>query len=131
MRWLRASGFDVTVIEAKATFNQKRSRFIAQSVAPGTCDIVGNDSAGRAVFIELKAPGRRSTLREQQRDFLQRKIKTGCFAVVVDSVEMLKEFYSVWTSHDASLRFHYLESVLPKKSEPKKDSPKSDSDFPW
>jgi hypothetical protein len=118
MKWLRANGFDCTVVESKSTFSKQKNRFISQSAAPGTCDIVGNDPTGRAVFIELKAKGRIGTLRENQRNFLERKIRTGCFAVVVDSVESLQQFYNVWTSYDPSLRAHYLESLLPERKEP-------------
>lgn len=93
LKWLRDNGFSINVVESKAIYNRKSERYISQSVAPGFVDLVGNDKIGLGVFIELKAKGRRSTLRDNQRAFLQEKINTGCFAVVVDSVELLEKQY--------------------------------------
>jgi hypothetical protein len=90
LSFLENNSFHVNVVESKATFNQQQQRFISSSVKSGFADIVGNHYTGIAVFIELKAPGRRSTLRDNQREFLLSKIETGCFAVCIDSVELLE-----------------------------------------
>jgi len=63
LKWLRSEGFHIKVYEAKATYSPKAGRFIQQSMQAGTVDLMGNDRLGRGAFIELKAPGRRSTLR--------------------------------------------------------------------
>jgi hypothetical protein len=124
MAWLKLHGFHCTVVEAKSTFNPVARRYISQSVKAGTVDVIGNDSEGRAVFIELKAPGRRSTLSEKQRDFLELKISQMCFAVCIDSVEMLAETYSHWLSLPPLERQKFLLAQLPsKKTGPAESDP--------
>lgn len=126
MFWLKQKGFDVHVVESKAVFNPKAGRYLSSQLVPGFSDICGNDSNGRAVFIECKAPGRRSTLREVQFKFLSNKIHSSAFAVVVDSHELLETYYSKWISLSGSEAREYLASVLPKCH-----SPGIDDDFPW
>lgn len=92
--WLRDNGFSCHVIEAKATYNPKAGAYISAPVIKGMPDIVGCTPKGVACFIELKAPGRRSTLKPHQRNFLKTKITYGCFSVCVDSVAMLEKFYA-------------------------------------
>src|SRR6185503_12295981 len=96
--WLNTNGFDVDNIESKAQFVEKAGTYISQAQTPGHPDIMGNDVHGRAVFIELKAPGRISSLRANQRKFLVRKIKTNCFAIAADSIECIESLYSGWQS---------------------------------
>ena len=90
-------GFDVSVIDSKATYSTNLERYAKSKSAPsGFPDITGNDDRGMAVFIELKAKGKLSTLRPAQKIFLLRKIQSGCFAVVVDSADLLFDLYSQW-----------------------------------
>jgi hypothetical protein len=90
-------GFDVSVIESKATYSKNLERYTKSKSAPvGISDIVGNDDRGMAVYVELKAKGKLSTLRPAQKIFLLRKIQSGCFAVVVDSADLLFDLYSQW-----------------------------------
>lgn len=125
--WLRANGFHVNVIEAKAVYNRKLDRYVAQTVSPGFVDIAGNDKTGLGTFIELKAPGRRSTLRENQREFLLQKIETGCFAVCIDSVNLLESQYLRFTELRQKQQFEFskdfLRAALPKKKDEKDDGP--------
>lgn len=105
---------DVDIVESKATYSKNKERYSANKNVPeGFSDLVGNDSNGLAVFIELKARGKLKTLRPKQRAFLERKIKQGCFACVVDSGEMLSELYIKFLSLPASERPKYLLSTLP------------------
>jgi hypothetical protein len=94
MKWLGENGFSCHTIESKATYSFSASRYLSGQSEPGMSDIVGCTPDGIGAFIELKAPGRRSTLKEHQREFLVSKIKLGAFAVCVDSVKALEE---VWT----------------------------------
>lgn len=90
MPWLRQNRFSINVIEAKATWSPEVGRYTSGQTAPGVVDLFGCTPDGLGCFIELKAPGRRATLREGQRAFLIDKIKCGCFAVCIDSVECLE-----------------------------------------
>ena len=52
-------GFDVSVIESKATYSKNLERYTKSKSAPvGISDIVGNDDRGMAVYVELKAKGK-------------------------------------------------------------------------
>ncbi len=125
LEWMRSCGFDVNVIESKAVFNPSLGRYLNSQASPGMSDCIGNDKDGIAVYVEFKAPGRRSTLRENQLDFLKRKINLKCFSVVVSSHIELQEFYQKWLSlraQDSNLAQQYLLDILPKKKATK-DSP--------
>ncbi len=101
-------GFDVSVIDSKATYSTNLERYAKSKSAPGGFpDIVGNDDRGMAVFIELKAKGKLSTLRPAQKIFLLRKIQAGCFAVAVDSADLLFELYSQWRKDPQKFLLEY------------------------
>ena len=119
LAWCRNRGWDVNVIEAKSTYSESAGRYIAQSVAPGFSDIAGNTQVGLAVYIELKAPGKLSTIRQQQREFLLRKIGQGCFAVCVDSVSRIETLWNGFCK--AYNKKEYLVEVLPKYRTTDKD----------
>lgn len=62
MQWLKASGFSCHSIEAKAVYSFEVGRYVRGQTDAGVADLFGSSPGGLAVFIELKAPGRRSTL---------------------------------------------------------------------
>lgn len=97
MSWMKSQGFNMTIVESKAVYNVKAQRYLHSQAVRGMSDAVGNDAFGIGVFIEFKAKGRRSTIKEHQIDFLKHKIQTNCFAVVVDSVDLLKTYYQEWS----------------------------------
>ena len=114
--WCNRQQWDVDVIEAKAKFNTATMQYTGRAASPGVADIIGNTQNGLSTYIELKSKGRRvgSALAPKQRAFLTRKIRTGCFAVMADSVEYIDR---VW-SHFCSLptkehRVAYLLNELP------------------
>lgn len=110
----KALQFDVDIIESKATFSKNANRYLKSRSAPeGISDIVGNDSNGIAVFIELKAKGKLKTLRPKQREFLIRKIESCCFAVVIDNPENITKYYLRFLSLPKIERQAYLKSILP------------------
>lgn len=117
MPWLKTNGFSVNVIESKATYDLKAGRYIGQSVKQGFVDIAGNYKTGLGVFIELKAPGKRSTLRPAQREFLLDKIETGCFAVCIDSLMLLKNQFERFMLHQKHGQYQlakdFLKAALP------------------
>jgi len=97
--WMRSLGWDVQVIESKATYDSRSGRYISQSVKAGYSDCSGNTNTGLSVYVEFKAPGRLSTLRFNQREFLLKKIESGCFAVCVDGTSHLK---TLWKDYNLS-----------------------------
>lgn len=96
LKTLRSAGFCLDVVEASNYDRIKQAVVHDIKVAAGYSDISGNDKLGFAVYIEAKAPGKRSSLRELQRMFLERKIKSGAFACVSDSDVHVVELYSKW-----------------------------------
>lgn len=117
LAWLSGQGFCVSVVESKAHYSKAAGAYLGQSAPSGFPDIVGNDRHGRAIYIELKAPGKLSTVRPAQVLFLLRKIETNCFACVIDSLERLQELYQFWDQTvERDARENYLRSRLPKKA---------------
>lgn len=108
LEWLREVGCDVNVVEAKATFNPKIGMYLNSMTTPGMADIVGNDSEGFAIYVELKAKGKLSTLRDNQYEFLKRKILTFSFGVCIDSLDLLKDYYKNWKAMPTYAGREYL-----------------------
>lgn len=117
LHWLRLQGFDVYVVESKATFSQASQSYRSSSAMPGFSDIVGCDNHGVFLAIELKAKGRLSTLKEHQRKFLMEKISRGGFGACVDSVESLKTIYQKWNCITGEVAKQFLIDSLPKQKE--------------
>lgn len=114
LAWAKNHQLFLHVVESKAVFSQAAGGYLRGQTEPGFLDLVGNDSSGRALFVELKALGRRSNLSELQYEFLKKKIEQNSFAVVVDSSEKLHEFYYTWLKSKNPQG--YLLSILPVPS---------------
>jgi len=112
LQLLRSKGWFVEVVESKAVFSQAAGRFLRGQATTGFVDIVGCTSSGQSVAIELKALGRRSSLREQQREFLNQVICRGGFGCVVDSAAFLESLHRAYL---ANPRPETLSDFLPKK----------------
>lgn len=112
IEYLKSINCDGDVFEAKATFSQEKQRFVSAAMKSGIVDWGGNFPNGLAIWIEFKAKGKLKTIRENQRNFLIRKISTNCFAVCVDSLECLKKHIEEFKKSDN--RKKYLLSVLPE-----------------
>lgn len=101
LEWMRSQGWDVQIMESKATYNPKAGMYLRNtSVSTGTCDCIGTMPDGKFVAIEFKAPGRLSTFasdrNHMQRDYIISKIRSGAFAAVVDSVARLEKIHAAW-----------------------------------
>lgn len=128
LEYMRALKWDVNIFEAKATFDPKRGVYRQQSMKSGIADCMGSLPDGIECAIEFKAPGKLYTFayprNEKQQIFIQRKIMSNCFAVVVDSVERLDTIYKRWREHrdanDLDFARMYLLSMIPA-AKPKKD----------
>ena len=111
MTWAKEYGFDLTVVDSSGygTWDNKKVGEL------GVTDLIGNYKA-LSVWIELKAKGKLSTIRYDQYKFLERKAQAGCFAVCVDSVDLLKEIWSQWLYKKTVGQgpIEYLLDVLPK-----------------
>lgn len=100
MFWAHQNGFWLHIIEAKAQYSVHLKRYSKKnSGAPaGFPDLVGIGPGGIPCFIELKAPGKLSTLRLNQEIFLMEAINRGAFAVVTDSENHLEAIWKEWKS---------------------------------
>lgn len=115
LTYLRNINCDVDVVEA-STWDATLGRHVKSSVRAGFSDLVGNFETGTALFIELKALGRRSTIksRQDQLDFLVKKIKTNCFACCTDCVDHINNLFLQWQKLDTYNRQALLFSDLPQ-----------------
>jgi len=108
MKWMRDHKMDVELIEASGGVNQ----FGGIAVKNGYSDCSGCDRFGYAVYVEFKAPGKIKTLRPQQRDFLEKKIRSNAFAIVTDSIERLDELYNAWVVRRQCYDFKRAQELL-------------------
>jgi len=116
LKWMRDRGFSVDVFEAKATYNPRAGAWLQQSMKAGVVDIMGSTNLGIMLAVELKAPAKLKTLRENQRLFLIEKIAANAFACVTDSVARLADIYNTWLGYryvDQEKARAYLMSMLP------------------
>jgi hypothetical protein len=112
----KSLGMSLHVVESKATFSQATGRYTGSAMRAGIPDIIGCDADGFSVWIEAKAKGRKSTLRDNQREFLEKKISSNCFAVVLDCAGMLESTYKIWKKIGRTdQRQSYLKGLLPTK----------------
>lgn len=94
LEYMKSLGCKLTVVESKAVFSQSSGRYLSGQTIAGFPDIVGLNSQGLFLGLELKALGRRSTLKNHQRLFLTQIIHSNGFACVTDSVSHLSSLYS-------------------------------------
>lgn len=82
------------IVDSSAVYSHGAGRYLRGKADPGFPDATGFNNDGRALYVEFKAPGRRSTIRIGQYEFLRRAILNDCFAVVCDSLESFVEDYT-------------------------------------
>jgi hypothetical protein len=105
-QWLKLHGWPYSIVDSRATFNSRAGRFLKNPTAPeGFSDIVGCTPSGIAIFLELKAKGRKS-VRAKQRVFLMERVLAGAIAGVVRSVDELVSLASMTMEQ----RIEWLES---------------------
>jgi len=97
--WSRINNFWLHRIESKATYSSRLKMYTYNTPAPkGFPDVCGLGPNGEPVFIELKAKGKRSTLRIEQYQFLKTAIERQAFAVCIDDIDDLATQYQTYTS---------------------------------
>lgn len=94
--WLDKMLFSYSVVESKAVFSRSANRYLKGQTEAGFSDIVATSDEGYSCFIELKSPGKLSTLRPLQYEFLKDKISKNAFAVCIDSVDLLESLWLEW-----------------------------------
>lgn len=123
LAWMRSMGWDVDIYESKSSYDPDRDRYISQSMKAGTADCMGHIPDGHGAIVEFKAKGKLATFAHpkniRQQEFIDRKIKIGAFACVVDSVDRLTEIYVQWSrlkEHSFGAAQKYLESMVPRRT---------------
>ena len=118
LAWMRENEWVVEIYESKAT--QVNGVWRNQAMKAGHADCAGVMPDGIACAVEFKAPGKLSSFNrggnERQKDFIIKRIHSGSFACVVDSVERLLLIYDKWSEVKAvnpQEAKHYLLSQLP------------------
>jgi len=89
-------GFSIDIVESKGVWSAEAGQYAHGKTRAGFSDLVGNDDRGRAVYIEVKAPGKRQNLSSGQHFFLVEKIKTNAFAIACDSIAYFDDVYTRW-----------------------------------
>lgn len=119
LQYYSDNNFFINRYESKAKRIQLKSGaslWRTAGVEIGTPDLLGCCPNGFIHANEVKAKGRRSTLREEQREFLTQVIIHGGFGVCCDSVEYLRKVYAYWIGlRNLRERKQFLLDQLPKR----------------
>lgn len=120
MTWLKQNAFSMDIFDSKATWSPGAKTFRKnRSLVEGCADLLGVSPEGYFVAIELKAPKKETICRVEQRRFLERKILSNGFGIVVSSVDALSESWSAWLNLRKENKLieaqKYLLDKLPKK----------------
>lgn len=120
VEWLKTNAFSIDVFDSKATWSPGAKTFRKnRSLVEGCADLLGVSPEGYFVAIELKAQKKETICRIEQRRFLERKIRSNGFGIVVSSVDALSESWSSWLALRKENKLleaqQYLLSKLPKK----------------
>jgi hypothetical protein len=118
----REAGIKIFKYESKAMFSESMGAYIKGVVPVGHSDLAGRFTNGVAVYLEAKAPGRRSRLKPHQREFLVDAIRDNCFAACVDNISDLKDL--ILRYNRAENKVALLLSALPPETEANHDSGK-------
>lgn len=111
--WCLKQNISVHVFDSKATWSPSAKTFKrTTAMRVGVSDLIGLDSSGLFVAIELKAPGKEKVCRLEQKQFLEDVINHNGFGCVVSSVEQLESLYLEFKSKKNKT---LLLNALPKK----------------
>jgi len=139
VNWMKNQGWEVENSKAEAKYNSRIGKYIKTDLQSGMTDTRGWDSNDRPFYVEFKSPGKRSNVYgspskgnlNRQSDFILKQIRRGCFSVVVDSKEMLIEYWLKWTffmdNDEKDQAKDFLIKMMPK--EPKRRKSESSHIF--
>jgi hypothetical protein len=108
IKWCRAQGISIDIVDAASAWERGSESYSRTHVRSGFSDAVGVMANGRAIYIEFKAPGKRCTLKEHQREFLIEKINNNAFACCTDSIDHIKNLLFKWKEN---IRLRYNENA--------------------
>ena len=120
LSWLQMNGFHAFRVESQAAYNPNSGHYTSSFAPTGCSDILGTTPCGRSLYLEVKAPGKRSTLKNHQRDFLLEGIRRGSLACCSDSVQHFQNLYDSWLLTDE--RSDLLTKDLPLSKKIKTES---------
>lgn len=101
-------------VDSSAVYNPATSCYLHSQAPLGTSDLLGTTPHGFSAYIECKAPGKLSTLREAQRSFLIQGIEHFGFAIVTDHPSKFLDYYQTFLNLSRCERKKYLYTLLPK-----------------
>jgi hypothetical protein len=107
LNYLESIGWLMSEVDSKAVYSEKLGTYGAGNATVGTSDLCGCTDQGLGAFVEMKAPGKRSTLKSHQRIFLVERINAGAFACCSDSVKHI---------HQLLCRWNHAHSLVEKKA---------------
>lgn len=119
LNYLESIGWLMTEVDSKAVYSEKLGTYVSGNATVGTSDLVGCTESGLGSFVEMKAPGRRSTLKNHQREFLVERIYKGSFACCSDGVEHISGLIAAWNSLSslAEKKALLLQDLPPEKAD--------------
>lgn len=119
MAWAFEMKIVLWVFDSKGQFSESANRYVKnRGIVKGCPDLLGLDSSGLFVAIELKAQKKGQVCRLEQRQFLERVIQSGGFGAVVENAQALDELYQHWLKerqNSSSSSVNLLLNALPKK----------------
>lgn len=105
IQWCEENSWSVCVINSSSVYSEKEDRYLTAQAPAGYPDLSGCTPLGVFAGLEIKAPGRRSTMSDDQMLFLIQKIERGAFAGVFDSVDLLESTYMEWLKSENKKAF--------------------------
>lgn len=116
--WAHQNKIWLEVYDSKGTYSASAKRYTKNiGMKSGTPDILGVNSDGIMIAIEVKAPGKEKVARLGQLQFLLRLINNNGFACVSSSVDHISDLYFKWLSLSKKEdRKKLLLQDLPKKA---------------
>jgi len=122
LQWAKLHSIHLHIVDSTA-YDFRLKKIGQQKATSGFSDLVGNTEDGLALYIELKALGKRHAVSEPQRRFLEKKINQNCFAAVVDSHEILNLIWHRFLDlKSPELRRQFLLDQMPQKRKSQDDS---------
>jgi hypothetical protein len=114
--WCFQNNIWVNVFDSKAKYTE-RGVYKAQGLPVGTLDLIGLNSYGKFVGIELKAPNKPAIPSLEQRNFAVEIINKNGFAAVVNDLNKLINVYTTWLRiNDDENRRKYLIQMIGTKA---------------
>jgi len=113
-QYARLKGLVVFTVDSKGVFVPGAKRFVASKTTKGVSDLIMCNNWGQFIAVEVKAKGRRSTVKPEQFDFLESIIERDGIAIVSDSLDSFVDTYNLSMSFKLSNNHDGLKAFLRK-----------------